>query len=81
MIEIILFVLWFFAPAGVANVTPILVAKLPGLREWSAPMDFGFTYRGKRVFGKHKTWRGFITGVRSAAIAFPRGSDDDHCRL
>lgn len=70
MIVTILFVLWFFAPAGVANVTPILVAKLPGLRKWNAPMDFGLKYRGKRIFGEHKTWRGFITGVVMATVTF-----------
>lgn len=63
MFKTILFALWFFAPAGMANVTPILVAKLPWLQKFEAPIDFGLTYRGKRVFGAHKTWRGLIAGV------------------
>src|SRR5882757_4594912 len=64
----ILFALWFFLPAGVANMSPILVANLPGLRRLNAPMDFGLTFRGRRVFGSHKTWRGFMVGIISATL-------------
>lgn len=55
--------LLLFAPAGIANVVPVLVAKAPVLRNWEAPMDFGRSFRGTRIFGDHKTWRGLITGV------------------
>ena len=55
--------LLLFSPAGIANMVPVLVAPLPGLRNWKTPMDFGRTFRGKRIFGEHKTWRGLITGV------------------
>lgn len=27
------------------------------------PMDFGRSWRGKRIFGDGKTWRGFIAGI------------------
>jgi CDP-2,3-bis-(O-geranylgeranyl)-sn-glycerol synthase len=60
--------LWFFLPAGAANVAPILVARLPGLRQWNAPIDGGQTYRGKRIFGSHKTWRGLIAGIVGATF-------------
>jgi CDP-2,3-bis-(O-geranylgeranyl)-sn-glycerol synthase len=59
----LLFALWYFIPAGVANMTPILAAKVPGLSRWKAPVDGGRTWRGKRVFDDHKTWRGIVTGV------------------
>jgi len=26
-------------------------------------MDFGKNFRGKRIFGTHKTWRGLISGI------------------
>lgn len=65
IIEKILFVLWFFLPSGVANTAPIVAAKLPILSEWSAPLDFGLTFRGKRLFGDHKTIRGIIVGMIS----------------
>ena len=29
-------------------------------------MDFHKTFRGKRILGDHKTWRGFIAGVAAA---------------
>ncbi len=59
----ILFALWFFLPAGLANVTPILAAHLPGLRNLNAPLDNNWHLRKKRLFGGHKTWRGVICGV------------------
>lgn len=64
----ILVAFWFFAPAGVANVTPIFAAKLPGLRDLKAPLDGGRTWRGQRLLGDHKTWRGIITGVTAAIL-------------
>ena len=39
---------------------PVLVAKIPVL---NVPMDFGYSFRGKRIFGGHKTWRGLVFGV------------------
>lgn len=62
------FALWFFLPAGIANAAPIFVAKMPGLRAWSAPIDGGRMYKGQRVLGAHKTWRGLVVGMIMAAI-------------
>lgn len=70
MIKEIFFALWFFAPAGAANVMPILVAPVPLLKKINAPMDFGLTFRGKRMLGAHKTWRGLISGILAATLAF-----------
>jgi CDP-diglyceride synthetase len=68
MLHDILFALWFFLPAGIANVTPILVAPIPGLKKLNAPIDCGLLYRGKRVLGAHKTWRGLVSGVLMAVV-------------
>ena len=68
MLEDVLFALWFFLPAGLANVTPILVAPLPGLRNLNAPIDCGLKFRGRRVLGAHKTWRGLISGIIMATV-------------
>ena len=68
MFRDIFFALWFFLPAAIANVVPIFVAPLPGLRRYNAPMDCGLTYRGKRLLGAHKTWRGLITGLLFATL-------------
>jgi CDP-2,3-bis-(O-geranylgeranyl)-sn-glycerol synthase len=64
----IFFALWFFLPAGIANMVPIIAAKAPGLRTWNAPIDLGRSYRGKRIFGSHKTWRGLAVGIVAGTI-------------
>ena len=64
-----LFGLWFFAPAGVANLTPVLIYKLPGLRDWKTPLDFGHQFRGHRLSGDNKTWRGVIGGMIIGTLA------------
>lgn len=64
------FGLWFFLPAGIANVTPILVAKLPALREWNTPLDFGYKFRGKPILGPHKTIRGLVLGTFVGTVIF-----------
>lgn len=69
MLKELLFAIWFFAPAGVANATPVFTAKLPILRNLKAPMDFGKSFHGQRVFGDHKTWCGFVAGVVTATLA------------
>lgn len=68
MLNDILFALWFFLPAGIANLVPVFAAKIPGLSRWEAPMDFGRTFRGKRIFGSHKTWRGMVIGIVAGTL-------------
>jgi CDP-2,3-bis-(O-geranylgeranyl)-sn-glycerol synthase len=58
----ILFALWLFSSAGVGTLLPVLAAHTPGMKTWNAPMDFGRSWRGRRIFGDHKTWRGFFAG-------------------
>lgn len=64
----ILFVLWFFLPAGIANCTPIFVAKIPLFKNWSYPLDNYLSFNGKRIFGNHKTIRGVIFGIIAAIV-------------
>ena len=59
----IFFALWFFAPGGVANMAPVLAANVPALKNLNHPMDFGKTFRDKRILGSHKTLRGLSSGV------------------
>lgn len=68
MLEDILFALWFFLPAGLANMAPIPISKIPALRRFDMPMDLGKTFRGKRIFGAHKTWRGLTVGIIAATL-------------
>lgn len=57
------YALLFFLPAGISNMIPVFASKLPVLRNWDTPLDVGKTFRGKRIFGKNKTWRGLISGT------------------
>lgn len=43
--------------------TPVFSSKIPVIRNWNTPLDFGRSYRGQRIFGKNKTWRGLLSGV------------------
>lgn len=63
MIGSILFSLWFFLPAGIANMAPVFVMQLPVLKKWNTPLDGGLTLGKKRLFGPHKTMRGLISGI------------------
>lgn len=58
----------FFLPAGVANMSPVLVNKIPYINQWHTPIDFGKSFRGKRIFGDNKTWRGLIIGSLMGGI-------------
>jgi CDP-2,3-bis-(O-geranylgeranyl)-sn-glycerol synthase len=68
MLQDLFFAFWFFIPAAWANMVPIFAAAIPALKKFDAPMDFGYSYRGKRIFGSHKTWRGVIAGVIIATL-------------
>lgn len=59
----ILFALWFFLPAGLANGAPVIANKIPLLNQFKTPLDFGLHFRDKRVLGDNKTWRGLLSGI------------------
>lgn len=58
---------WFILPAGIANIAASLSRHLPWL---NYPVDFGRSWRGKRIFGDHKTWRGVIFGTLAGLLFF-----------
>lgn len=60
MFEALFFSLWFFAPAGVANLAAFLSGKVSLLKKFNYPVDCYMKVNGKRVLGSHKTVRGFI---------------------
>lgn len=66
--DIILFALWVFLPAGLANGSPVAASRIPFLRDLKAPMDFGRHYRDRRIFGDNKTWRGLLFGILVAIL-------------
>jgi CDP-2,3-bis-(O-geranylgeranyl)-sn-glycerol synthase len=60
--------LFIFLPAGIANATPVIASKIKALDFLDKPIDFGKSYKGIRIFGDHKTMRGFITGILMAIV-------------
>ncbi|MDD5040590.1 MAG: CDP-archaeol synthase [Patescibacteria group bacterium] len=67
MVDLILKTVWFFLPTGIANLAASLSRFIPIL---GVPVDFGRSWRGKRVFGDHKTWRGIIFGTLFGVLTF-----------
>jgi len=65
----IFFALWFFAPAGLANVMAFASGKIPFLKPFHYPVDFKLHFQGKRILGNHKTVRGFLIGTFSSIVA------------
>jgi CDP-2,3-bis-(O-geranylgeranyl)-sn-glycerol synthase len=63
MFTAIFFSLWFFAPAGFANLAAFGAGKIRFLKKYKYPVDGYAKFRGKRVLGAHKTIRGFIAAV------------------
>ncbi|MEM0201413.1 MAG: CDP-2,3-bis-(O-geranylgeranyl)-sn-glycerol synthase [Candidatus Micrarchaeaceae archaeon] len=59
--SVILFPLLYIFPAYVANGSPVIFGG-------GTPIDFGKKFRGKPIFGKHKTIRGFVFGIASGII-------------
>jgi hypothetical protein len=52
--------LWVFVPLLGAFFAHAPVLRFGWFRSLARPMDLGATFRGKRVFGDNKTWRGAI---------------------
>ena len=63
MVDSIVFSLWFFAPAGFANLAAFVAGKIPLLKKFNYPADCYLKFRGKRILGSHKTVRGFLAAV------------------
>jgi len=64
--QIILQALYYFFPAYIANMTPPVLKFIP----LNKPIDCGKKIGGKRIFGKHKTFRGFFGAVIVGTLIF-----------
>ncbi|MBT6691682.1 CDP-archaeol synthase [Candidatus Parcubacteria bacterium] len=58
-------IFWFFLPAGVANMAPVLFKWVPWL---NYPIDFNKRYKDQPIFGPHKTIRGFFFGILACMV-------------
>ncbi len=65
MEQILIEIIWFFLPAGVANIAAAVSRFLPIL---NYPVDFHQTFYGRPIFGAHKTYRGLFFGLLAAII-------------
>jgi CDP-2,3-bis-(O-geranylgeranyl)-sn-glycerol synthase len=61
-------VLWFFVPAYLANMSPVLAHG--SLQRLAAPIDGGHSLRGRRILGDHKTWRGLVAGIVVGTVTY-----------
>lgn len=68
MVHDIFLAFWFLLPAALANASPIISAKISLLQWWDEPIDAGKQYKGRYIFGPHKTWRGLVVGMAVATI-------------
>jgi CDP-2,3-bis-(O-geranylgeranyl)-sn-glycerol synthase len=66
MIDFLFQALLFMLPAYVANMVPAFFAHAKLGKVLDGPVDLGRKFRGKRVFGDHKTVKGFLTGTLAA---------------
>ncbi|MCP6719567.1 MAG: CDP-archaeol synthase [Patescibacteria group bacterium] len=63
MFQFILSSFYFFIPAYFTNMTPPVARKTGVFKFLNKPVDFGKRFRGERILGSHKTWRGAILGI------------------
>lgn len=55
-------------PAYIANMMPVVAARLNWLPNLNHPIDCNKKIRGRELFGSHKTWRGFVVGILSSTL-------------
>lgn len=60
--------LFLFLPGYIANIMPVVFARMNWLPAFAFPLDAGRKFRGKEILGKHKTYRGFIAGIVGGII-------------
>ncbi len=60
--------LWLLLPAYFANMFASLSRKFKGFSFMAYPIDFKKNLGKKRIFGDHKTFRGYFFGVLAAII-------------
>ena len=56
-------VLWLGVPVMLAAAVHLVVIRRDLLRGLKQPLDGGRGFRGRRIFGDHKTWRGALVMV------------------
>ena len=60
MIKIIMQLLLNASPVIAAAIFHMIIVKMDCCKLLSYPLDHNYTFRGKRIFGKNKTYRGVV---------------------
>ena len=63
MLEMTFQILFLGSPLLLAAIAQGLCIKYDWLSRLRRPLDLGRVYKGKRIFGDHKTWRGLAINV------------------
>ena len=66
--ELVLGILYLALPAFVANMMPVVAARMKFLPQLAIPVDRGQMVRGVRLLGDNKTWRGVLAAVVGAVL-------------
>ncbi|WP_394821430.1 CDP-archaeol synthase [Pendulispora albinea] len=67
---ILLRILWLLAPLIAAGVLQVIVIRARLFPSLAWPIDRGLRVRGTRLFGDHKTFRGFVVMIGGTALFF-----------
>ncbi len=62
LLTLILKSLWYILPAYLANISPVFAYNI-FKNKFSTPIDFNKKLLNRPLFGKNKTYRGFISGI------------------
>lgn len=68
MFSLVLKVLYLGLPAIIANSLPIFFSKYKLLEFFNKPVDFNYKLLNQPLFGRTKTWRGFLIGIIGGII-------------
>ncbi len=58
--------IYLVLPGGFANMAPVFVKN--HFRRLAVPVDFGYKLKGRPLFGKNKTYRGFIFAIAASIV-------------
>ncbi len=63
MLEMTYQILFFLSPLVLVAIANGLCIKYDWFNRLKRPLDLGRSYRGRRIFGDHKSWRGLLINV------------------
>lgn len=68
VLNLVVAAVWFMLPAYAANMAPVFAKRYRFAEPLAIPVDLGLKIGKERIFGSHKTVRGFVIGVIAAVF-------------